>query len=172
MLHLAIRGPADELRDILLTDAPGEWFTRWSVKEDAPEAEGARWVVRHAHSFLVLADCERLCGPERGSTRSDTRKLLERLGNHVGERPTVLVWAKADNQPNHGIREAIRKTLKEQVPHATEVEATTERPGSLSEALEAVLRPAWSRLPARVIVEPILQHQSFAAFRGTTHARS
>jgi hypothetical protein len=39
MLHITMRGPKDEHRDVLLTDAPGEWFTRWSIREDAPEAE-------------------------------------------------------------------------------------------------------------------------------------
>lgn len=171
LLHLALRGPRDELRDVLLTDAPGEWFTRWSVQEDARDAEGARWIVRHADAFLVLADCLRLCGPKRGPARHDIRQLLERLGNHVGNRPTVLVWAKADNHPPEGIRDAIRRALKDLIPHATEVGSSTEQRETIATALEAALRPAWLPPRARPVTEPILQHQPFAAFRGA-RARS
>lgn len=175
LLHLALRGPQDAFRDVLLADAPGEWFTRWSIQEDAPEAEGARWIVRHADAFLVLADCRRLSGQERGSTRAELRQLLERLSNHVDGRPTVLVWSKADQTeghiPSEGIRNSIRSTLKACIPHATEVESTIVRRETLGLALEAALRPAWLPPRARSVEEPILEHHGFAAFRGI-HARS
>lgn len=169
LLHIALRGPHDEFRDVLLTDAPGEWFTRWAIQEDAPDADGARWVVRHAHAFLVLADCGRLDSdnPKRGQARKDIRQLLERLGNHVGNRPTTLVWAKADRTPSESIREQIRLALKESIPHATEVESSTERRETISLALEAALGPAWLPPRAQAVVEPVLAHQPFAAFRGT-----
>ncbi|WP_207217720.1 MULTISPECIES: TRAFAC clade GTPase domain-containing protein [Sorangium] len=172
LLHLALRSSADELRDVLLTDAPGEWFSRWSTKENAPDAEGARWIARNADAFLVLADCERLCQPGRGSSRNDIRKLLERLGNHVRSRPTVLVWAKADFRPSDGIREAIRDALGSRIPHAKEVEATTNRVESLADALETALAPAWSGPTARPITVPILQHEPFTVFRGSPHAHA
>lgn len=171
MLHLALRGAGDELRDVLLTDAPGEWFTRWSVAVDSPDAEGARWVVKNADTFLVLADCERLCGPSRGETRSGVRLLLEQLANVHNRRPIVLVWAKADHLPGEGIRNGIRRTLQERFPQAVEVEASTERPESLSAALELAVRPAWYPRRALPIFEPILQQQPFAAYRGD-HART
>jgi hypothetical protein len=171
LLHLAMRGPKDELRDVLLTDAPGEWCTRWAIQEDAPDAEGARWIVRHSNAFLVFADCHRLAGPKRGEARSEVRQLLERLGNHVGNRPTALVWTKVDHKPGEGIRSAIRGALNEHVPHAVEVEASIERPETLATALEGALRPAWIPPLAGPVVEPVLQHQPFAAFRGV-HARS
>lgn len=171
LLHLALRGPKDEFRDVLLTDAPGEWFTRWAVWEDAPEAEGARWIVRHADAFLVLADCLRLCGRERGQTRDDIRQLLERLGNNVRDRPTVLVWAKADHQPPAVICGAIRDALKSLIPQATEVESSIQRRETIALTLEAALRPAWVPPRAHPVVDPILGHQPFAAFRGV-YARS
>lgn len=171
LLHIALRGPRDELRDVLLTDAPGEWFTRWSIQEDAPDAKGARWIAQHADAFLVLADCLRLCGSQRGRARNEIRQLLERLGNHVGNRPTNFVWAKADHRPPDGIRDAIRHSLKVLIPHATEVESSTAQRQTITSALEAALRPAWTPPRARPVVEPILQHQPFAAFRGA-HARS
>jgi Double-GTPase 2 len=166
MLHLALRGPEQELRDVLLTDAPGEWFSSWAVHEGDPEAEGARWVVKHADALLVFADCQRLCGPKRGEAKSKLRELLERLGNHVAKRPTVLVWAKKDHVPKKTMLDDIRETLRERIPHATEVEATTNEPETLSNALEAVLHPAWMPPFALPVVEPVLQNNPFAAFRG------
>ncbi len=168
LLHLALRNAEGEFRDVLLTDAPGEWFTRWAIKEDAIEAEGARWLVRNADAFLVFADCKRLAtsNRERGSARNDLRQLLERLGNHVGDRPTALVWAKDDIEPNTEIRTAIQQVLSRHIPHALEVNSSTNHPDSLTKALEAVLCPAWSPQRASRIVEPILYQQPFSAFRG------
>ncbi len=166
LLHLALRGAAGEFRDVLLTDAPGEWCTRWAIKEEAPGTEGSRWIARNADTFLVLADCQRLAGGERGTARNELRQLLERLGNHVGQRPAVLVWAKCDHEPTDGIRNAIRRALQERIPHAVEVETSTNRSDSLAEALAAALLPAWMPQKAQAIVEPVIQHQPFTAFRG------
>ena len=167
LLHFALRGSNDEFRDVLLTDAPGEWFSRWAVKADAPDAEGARWIVNNADAFLVFADCQRLSGPERGTARKDLRELLERLGNHVASRPTVLVWAKDEHVPSDTIRNTIRRALNERIPHASEVSSSTNRPESLKSALEAVLRPAWTPKHAQPIIETTLHHQAFVAFRGS-----
>ncbi|WP_232463799.1 TRAFAC clade GTPase domain-containing protein [Methylovulum psychrotolerans] len=166
ILHLALRRKNDEFRDVLLTDAPGEWFNRWAIKEEAPDAEGARWVVDRADAFLVVADCQRLSGSERGVARDGLRELLERLSNHVKNRPTTLVWAKDDYEPNDKIRNSIRATLDKQIPHANEVSSSSNRPESLMKALESVLSPAWTGMQAKPIVEPIIQHQAFAAYRG------
>lgn len=168
LLHFALRGAHDEFRDILLTDAPGEWFTRWAIKADAPDAEGARWVAEKADAFLVFADCVRLSGPERGPARNELRQLLERLGNHVGSRPTVLVWAKhEDKQPvPDGIQTAIARALEEQIPHAVQVRASVTRPQSLVDALATAIRPAWTAPLTQPLTEPVLYHHAFAAFRG------
>jgi len=166
LLHLALRNENDEFRDVLLTDAPGEWFTKWSVKEDAAEAEGARWVVEHADAFLVLADCKRLCGDGRGQARSDIRSLLERLGNHVANRPTILAWAKADQTPPDGIKKAIRRALNEHIPHATEVTTTTDEPESLITAMSELLLQAWMPAQAQIIEAPVLKDEPYLAFRG------
>lgn len=166
LLHLALRGPRGDFRDLLLTDAPGEWFTRWAVQEDAVDADGARWIVRHADAFLVLADCERLAGPQRGPARNAIRQILERLGNHVHGRPTALVWSKADKPPSDTIRDHVRVALRQAIPHATEVECSIRQRQSLIYALEAALRPAWLPPPARSLLEPVLHAEPFSAFRG------
>jgi hypothetical protein len=168
LLHIALRNAQNEFRDVLLTDAPGEWFTKWAINENAHDAEGAKWSIHHADAFLVFADCQRLAptNPKRGTARNELRQLLERLSNHVEKRPTALIWAKADIEPHPDIKTAIQQALKQQIPHAVEVESTTTQPESLIKALESVLRPTWTPSCALPITEPVVLHQSFTAFRG------
>jgi len=170
LLHLALRRQDQSIRDLLLSDAPGEWFTRWAVSENAPDAEGARWTVENADTFLVVADCERLSGQERGAARNDLRQLLERLGGHLGKRPVVLVWTKTDKKGLEelapGIRDSVQRALYECTPHATEVTTTVSRPESLTEALSVALESVWSPDRCSPLTEPVLHHQPFSAFRG------
>lgn len=171
LLHLVLRSPQDELRDVLLADAPGEWFTRWSLREDGDDAAGARWVVRHADSFLIFADCERLSGSERGQARSDTRHLIERLGNHVSVRPTVFVWAKSDHEPPGAIRNSLRNALKDHIPHAVEVSTTTTEPTTLLDAVSMALNSTWVPARARAVSEPRVTDEPFCAYRGAHEAQ-
>lgn len=167
LLHLSLRNADEEFRDVLLTDAPGEWFESWSIKEEDPTAEGARWVVKHADAFLLFADCKRLKSPARGEARQKVRQLIERLGNHVAQRPTVLVWSKADHKPSEGIKNSIRESLYQHIPHATEAESTTKDPETLKATLEVALRSAWNPQNVAAILEPVISSDPFAAFRGT-----
>lgn len=171
LLHLALRGRRGDLRDVLLTDAPGEWFTRWSIKEDAPDAEGARWVVRHSDAFMLVVDCKRLAGTKRGQARKDIREIIERLSNHVARRPTILVWAKSDIAPAARVRSSISESLRSLIPHAREVESTAERPETLAAAVEDAVQAAWSPPRSQPIEAPVLGGAPFAAFRGF-HAQS
>ncbi|HET6842322.1 MAG TPA: hypothetical protein VFK06_11665 [Candidatus Angelobacter sp.] len=109
MLHLAFRREADGvLRDYILIDAPGEWYRRWSIAEDQPNAEGARWIAANADLFLVLADSDSLTGEERGETRQTLQHILDRLGSVLEGRPLALVWTKADKHPKPEIQKAVR----------------------------------------------------------------
>jgi hypothetical protein len=166
LLHLALRNSKNEFRDVLFTDAPGEWFTRWSIQEDAPEAAGARWVARHADAFLLLADCVRLNGSERGQARNSVRQLIERLGNHANKRPTVFVWAKSDHKIPEAIQSTLRETLKRNIPHATEIESNTQCADTLVSALDSAIRAVWYPPFAGPVAEPVIEYNPFAAFRG------
>lgn len=48
--------------DLLFADAPGEWFSRWSVRREAEDAVGASWLSGVADVLLVIADSEELAG--------------------------------------------------------------------------------------------------------------
>lgn len=165
LLHLALRNQQDEHRDVFLTDAPGEWFTRWAVKEDAPEAEGAQWTAQHADAFMVFADCQRLSGDLPVQARRDTQKLIERLGNHVGQRPVMLVWAKSDHTPSAPIRTDIRTTLGRRIAQAQAFDTSTQYLGTLSNALGKIIETAWNAPLAQTIHEPRVSEQPFFAYR-------
>ncbi len=109
MLHLSFRSASDGLlRDYVLVDAPGEWYRRWSIAEDQPNAEGARWVAANADMFLVLADSDKLTGEDRGEARQTLQHILDRLGSVLDGRPVALVWTKADKEPKPEIKKAVR----------------------------------------------------------------
>lgn len=165
LLHLALRRLDSSYRDILLTDAPGEWFKQWSIREDSSDTEGAQWIVENADAFLVVADCKRLSSNERGNARRELRELIERLKNHVGNRPVILVWAKSDNKPSEEIKNAIRQSLMK-LPNVSEFKTTTNAPLTLLKVIDEIIEKALDSPYAQKLEEPILKHQPFESFRG------
>jgi hypothetical protein len=168
LLHFALRNEQDEFRDVLLTDAPGEWFAAWSTNEHSPAANGAQWIADNANAFLVMADSEQLSGQNRGIARKTLRELIERLGNHVNQRPVILVWTKCDSDHcvPEGIRETIKDALYKNIPHAIEMTVTVSQPETMSTTLSDIIEQCWSATNANAIREPIINHLPFYAFRG------
>ncbi|CAD6563037.1 hypothetical protein LMG24235_08279 [Paraburkholderia sabiae] len=167
LLHVALRNSSHAQRDVIFTDAPGEWFSSWAVNEEAEDASGARWIATNADALVIVADSKRLAGPERGSARKELRQLVERLGRHVGARPVVFVWAKSDERPAEAIKESIRAALREHLPHAQETECTTNVPATLSEAVGSAVEQAWDAAPfGRSLVIPRGTALPFNAYRG------
>ncbi|HZU30594.1 MAG TPA: hypothetical protein VFB79_05730 [Candidatus Angelobacter sp.] len=122
LLHLSFRQQG-RLRDFLFTDAPGEWFQKWALNADAPEAEGARWLSRHADAFLFIADCEALSGNTMGSARGATQLLARRLGSEQQDRPVALVWTKSDIPVSDATAKSIR-SVTAQISNLVEFEVS------------------------------------------------
>ena len=120
LLHLAFRHGQDHRRDYVMTDAPGEWFQRWAINSDAPDAEGARWAAEHADAFLLVADREALAGQERGAARSGMQLLARRLADELEGRPVALVWTKGDVPISSEMNEAVRDGVLRVIPAAVE----------------------------------------------------
>ena len=135
LLHLAFRHDEDYRRDYVMTDAPGEWFRKWAVKREAPDAEGARWAAEHADAFLLVADREALAGKERGAARSGIQLLARRLADELGGRPVALVWTKADVPISSEMEEGVRGAVLRVIPEAVEFEVSimSESEGSKNE---------------------------------------
>lgn len=106
LLHIALNSPGCARRQILYTDAPGEWFTRWA--EEPSEAEGAQWVADHSDAFVLLADSDALYGSDRGIARANYESLALRLATVTQGRVVIPVLTKSDVTPPEPIVEFIR----------------------------------------------------------------
>lgn len=166
ILHFGLQDIQGIVKNIFLTDAPGEWFARWAIDVDAVDATGAKWTASHSDAFLIFADCEKLAGEERSVARRELRTIIERLGESIGSRPAILVWAKSDKQPIEGIKRAIQRALESNIPHAKEFEVTVEDPASFTKVLESILKESWCPAFCEPIAEPIIAYTPFLAFRG------
>jgi hypothetical protein len=96
LLHLTLRNSAGLKKDLLFTDAPGEWFDKWSYNTQDINASGAEWIHQHADAFLLFADCEQLNGEQQGTARKQIKLVADRLSTNLGNRPLGLVWSKSD----------------------------------------------------------------------------
>ena len=120
LLHLAFKRDDGRRRDFVMTDAPGEWFRKWAVNRETPEAEGARWAAEHADAFLLVADREALAGSERGAARAGIQLLARRLAGDLRDRPVALVWTKNDTSIPEDTENAVRSAVLRTIPNAVE----------------------------------------------------
>lgn len=113
LLHLAFRDPFGHLMDVVLADAPGEWFERWAVDRKDPQAEGARWLEQHADAALVFLDSERLSdSATRGKARTQTLQLLSRVAAAYAGRSWRALWAKHDRFQENPAASAVVEQLR------------------------------------------------------------
>ena len=120
LLHLAFTQDQHHRRDYVMTDAPGEWFRKWAVKREDPDAEGARWTAEHADAFLLIADREALAGSEKGAARTGIQLLARRLAGELNGRPVAFVWTKSDVFIPKDMEEAVRNAVLRVIPKAVE----------------------------------------------------
>ena len=111
MLHLGFRRQDGSLRDLLFADAPGEWFKKWAINQEAADADGARWIARHADVTLLIADRQALAGPKMGSARNDFQLLAQRAVTQARGRRLALVWTKGDVDVAPAMEAQIRKAV-------------------------------------------------------------
>ena len=128
LLHLSFMEDSNLLRDYLFADAPGLWFQRWAINEEAPDAQGARWVVQNADAFILTADCAALAGTERGSARSAIQLLARRLSANLHGRPVALAWTKSDIAIADTMRQAVLDAVSSQIPDFIEISVSMQAP--------------------------------------------
>lgn len=107
LLHLTIAENNLFQRDVVLTDASGEWFSAWTDKPDDETAAGARWIARHADRILIIADTAALTGKNRGAARRELEFLMRRVQNEFGVDGVALVWTKNDLERAEAIRSEV-----------------------------------------------------------------
>ena len=110
------------VEDYLFADAPGEWFSKWAINSEAPDAEGARWLSTNADMFLLVADRQALSGEAKGRARSELNRLIQRVGGVLQNRPIALVWSKSDMPKDEMIENSIRTNTISVMPQTVEFE--------------------------------------------------
>lgn len=96
LLHLSLRNGAGEKKELIFTDAPGEWFDSWAFNQNDPNADGAVWIHKNADAFLLFSDCDLLSGEELGKSRKQIKMVADRIKQNLGDRPFGLIWSKSD----------------------------------------------------------------------------
>lgn len=107
LLHFSLRQSDGTLQDLLLADAPGEWFRNWAFDRDAPAAAGAQWLSTNADAFLVFIDSEALAGAGRGEARALLKQIVLRLQSERRGRRVAALWTKVDVAVGATIRQQV-----------------------------------------------------------------
>lgn len=116
LLHLGFRSGDGFLRDFVFADAPGEWFQKWAINEQATDAEGARWIARRADVTLLIADRQALAGPKMGTARNEFQLMTQRAIAEARGRRLALVWTKGDVDVAPSMEQKIRDTVAARAP--------------------------------------------------------
>lgn len=164
LLHLAFRERSSPVRDLLFTDAPGEWFTRWIQNQSSESARGARWIAENASHFLFFVDRHALAGPLVGKVRQDTLSLARVLSEHRRGQPVITVWAKSDLNTAPDVESPIREKLHKFFGDHASFDLHVEDPTCLK-LLELLLQ-APSPAPYILSVTPHEAKSAFLAYRG------
>lgn len=132
LLHVSLRRTSGKLDDWVFTDAPGEWFKRWSLEENAPDAAGAGWVAAHSNVFVLLIDCEALSGEDRGTIRGVYKNIIDRLSQSQRGRPTAVVWSKLDKLAGDEKTAVLKQHLAKKLTNYTEFEVSVNKDGEIN----------------------------------------
>jgi hypothetical protein len=175
LLHLDLQVDRGR-QDLLFADAPGEWFSRWSVRRDAEDAAGAAWLSGSADVLLVIADSKELAGEQLGTARANLLSLLRRTGAERRGRPVALVWTKCDVAVDEQMCSAVKRaadlafgtyeTFRVSM-HAAQGQDPYNRGQGLLELLDWVVRVDEVTFPKSVLPHP---EQELLRVVGGVHA--
>lgn len=123
LLHLSLRNSTGEKKELIFTDAPGEWFDKWTINQNDPDAQGAAWIHDNANAFLLFADCDMLADIKQlGKARKQIKFVADRIKHNLGSRPFGLIWSKSDITLDADVKEQISNHI--QVAHYNEFETS------------------------------------------------
>ena len=118
LLHLLLKDQNGLYKDVILTDAPGEWFSDWAKNAEDHAAIGAKWVDDNVDSFIIVGDCQAFKS-NIGKERHSLMQIVERMKNTNNGRPVALAWTKSDQDLSLEIKERMFSKVKEQLQDAT-----------------------------------------------------
>ena len=164
---MALRNKKGMVRDVLFTDAPGEWFTVWAKAPDHEGAGGARWVIEHSNVILLLVDGSALANEETlPQARRATRDLTERVGALASHIPLGFTWTKTDVEPSVVTRDTIERARSQFAPTSEVWRTTIEAPATIAEVLSQAIDIGASQRDLPKLEEPRYDGDPFLAFRG------
>lgn len=168
VLHVTFRhASTGTMRDVLFSDAPGEWFTQWARVPGHPTAIGARWVIDHSDVLLLLIDSAALADSEKlPQSRRATRDLIERVGAECARCPVIVVWTKDDVPVPDGTRIALERACGEYLPRAERFQTTIETPETIERCFGMAICAAERPRTSVDTAEPRQSRDPFLAFRG------
>ena len=179
LLHYTFRGAGDgSMRDVLFTDAPGEWFKSWAGNPDESMFPGAVWTVRNADTFLFFVDSEQLSGKDAGVARNTIESMAMRLAEERNGKPVGIIWSKADVPVDDVIRGQIETILSRELPDAISFQTSVkpskgENPDMLIESLTSSVEFATTKKPIAIDFQtnfPSSDPQDrFLSYRGEHH---
>lgn len=168
VLHVTLRQrESGAFRDVLFTDAPGEWFTQWARVPADPTAIGARWVINHANVLMLLIDSAALADTEKlPQSRRATRDLIERVGAEKGKCPVMVIWTKDDIRVPEAIRDRLSRACEQFLPNAHSWRTTVTKVETIEQCIFEAIRAGETAEEMLDTIEPRLSHDPFLAFRG------
>ncbi|WP_146534033.1 TRAFAC clade GTPase domain-containing protein [Rubripirellula reticaptiva] len=179
LLHYTLRTNEDEgLQEILLTDAPGEWFTSWACNPDESMYPGAVWTIRNADAYLFFVDSDALAGDEPGVARSTIESMAMRLAEERNEKPVGIVWSKSDVKIDGVIEQQVETILSRELPDATSFRMSVRPqkgndPEMMVESLKDTLEFATTKQPVAIDFQTDCPtgnpEDRFLSYRGNGH---
>jgi hypothetical protein len=125
LLHLALKNEKEEKKDLIFTDAPGEWFDYWRNNVNGDNAKGAKWIHENCNAFLLFADTDELSGSNRGTARQQITSVADRLFENIEDRPIGLIWSKSDISIKDSMKQQILSHLNQNpIVHFNEFETS------------------------------------------------
>lgn len=103
LLHIALRDENNFLIDVLVSDASGEVFSRWSQNRDDPAAENARWIYETSNAFILFIDCVDLI-ERKNMAKTEIIDIAQMLQHELDDRPVIAVWSKSDKKADIHIK--------------------------------------------------------------------
>lgn len=173
--HLALRDSAENLKDVLFSDASGEVFSLWAMNREDENAENARWIYSNSSAFMLFIDCQALID-EKNLAKREIMYLAKQLSHDLYNRPVIAVWSKSEKKSEilPQIRESLQKELNSLFNNFKEIEISNFlEPGpdylvhnNNLAAVDWLLEKSQSTASAEIIIESILTNDTFITYRG------
>jgi hypothetical protein len=136
LLHVKFKKGKD-YKDIIFTDAAGEWFKFWAEDETDERAIHAKWIDNNADAFILFADCKAFTN-DKGEAKYLLSSLISRMYNTNNKRPVAFVWAKSDYLLKDDLKNNYNKQIATNFALSTNFNVSVKNTEQHSEILKVI----------------------------------